>query len=389
MEGFQIKTKILIVLLVAISFVRADETNASLKIDNNATMELIKAYVDEEKVTRNGKEVEKLVNPTKKDYLACKEQNSNSFLELFGVEALAIDDHHAITFSVPNEYKIYDPFYGFYVLYSDEPLPFTARASDLNCSKNLNLGSINSDTLNFGKFLSKGEVNTIDFKAPKGSMIITPCCEMVGISIGAKKYLPNEYLDFITQRKYPFNGYIGASFKEDINGVFVSNLDPFVKELLFCPDDEIVSINGEEITSKKQLEKIILSAKVGSTLNIVVRRGQDTHEVNPVVTAKPDYNLSAFAYLETLGISFSRDLTIREIEIDSFAQKSGLKIGDKLLQINFKNVKNLIEARNSILYSKEDNFHLLFTRNDFQFFVKFDRRNVEGGLIAIPYCPAI
>lgn len=355
-------------------------------------MELIKAYIDDEIVSSDGRVIKKISNPTKDDYLACKERSSNSFLDLFGIEAVAIDKHHAITFSKPEEYQIYDPFYGFYVLYSEEPLPYTPQASDLNCSKNLDLGAVDLNSVNFGKFskISKNqEVNTLSFSAKKGSMIITPCCEMVGVSLGGKKYLTNEYLNSVVNRKYPFNGYIGVSFKENMHGVFVSNLDPFSKELLFCPDDEIISVNGIKIKSKKQLERIILSEKVGNTLEVVVRRAQEIHTVNPIVSTKPSYSLSAFTYLETLGVKFAKDLRIRNITNDSFGQKSGLKEGDKLLQINFKNVKNLIEARDTILYSKDDEFHLLFTRDDFQFFVKFNRKDVKGGLIAIPYCPAI
>lgn len=393
MEGSQIKTKILIFLSIfAFSFLVADDTNDTLGIEDNSTMELIKAYVDDEIVSGDGKVMKKMPNPTKDDYLACQEQNSNSFIDLFGIDAIVIDKHHAITFSRPEEYQVYDPFYDFYVLYSQEPLPYTTQANDLNCSVNFDLAAINFSSLKFGKFskATKSEdVNSLNFDAKKGSMITTPCCEMVGISLGGKKYLTNDYLNSIAKRKQPFNGYIGATFKDDMRGVYVSNLDPFSKELLFCPEDEIVSVNGIKIKSKQQLQRMILSERLGNTLDVVVKRGKETHTVNPVVRAKPSYSLSAFTYLETLGIKFGKDLSIKEIADDSFAQKSGLKEGDRLLQINFKKIKNLLEARDTILYSQDDDFHLLFTRNDFQFFIKFNRKDVKGGLIAIPYCPAI
>ncbi len=148
-------------------------------------------------------------------------------------------------------------------------------------------------------------------------------------------------------------------------------------------------MNGEKISSKRQLEKVVLSAQVGSKLNIQIQRVGEKEQITTEVFKKPNYKLSALAFLENLGLNFNKNLKITSVEEDSFAKKSGLKQGDKLLQINFKNIKTLNEVRNTILYNKQKKFNLLFTRDGFQFFIKFSKKDIKGGLVELSHCPKI
>ncbi len=384
MEGLEIKFKILCLLCVC--FLQAEDLD-TLSFEKNSTMELIKAYVD---YNASSKTQKGELKPKKNDYEACKEQLANSFLNLSGVKSLAIDKHYALSFSSvkPFSYQVYDPFFDFYVIKSEEKLPFAKRADENTCAKGSDLAVINQKQLKFGKLVSKGQTNTYNFTFSKGGIVINPCCQMLGVSLGEDRYLPLKYLDYIKKRTTPFNGYIGANFYQGNEGVYVQEVDPFLKNLPFCPNDKILSVNEYDIRSKKQLRSIILSAKVGSKLDILIQRGDEHKRILVEVFEKPKYKLSASAFLRNLGLDLNQDLSIASVKKDTFAQKSGLKIGDRLLQIDFKDVKSLQDVKNAIISNKEV-LNLLFTRHDFQFFVKFDRKDVKGAIFALSHCPAI
>ncbi len=378
-----IKTKFLFLFLI--SLLNASDTE-TIRLENNATMELIKAYVDAN--DSQGLNTAKIKQPTRDDYAACKKQNIKAFVSLFGTEAVTIDERHALSFlkNQPSSYQVYDPFYDFYVLNSKQDLPFVKKADPKECKNNSFVGAITKNDLQFGHLISE---NYLDFDAIKGALLVNPCCEMLGISLGDNSYLPIKYLEQIVKRKTPFNGYVGADFKQDDQGVYVKNIDPFLKRLNFCPNDKILEVNDEKITSQEQLFKIVLSANIGSKLHFVIKRANKKKDFIVQVQKMPKYQLSALAFLDNIGLDFNSNLTIHNVKKDSFAQKSGLKKGDKLLEINLKKIKNLNEVRNMILYEKNEKFHFLFTRHDFQFFVKFNKKDVKGGLVELSHCPAI
>ena len=75
-------------------------------------------------------------------------------------------------------------------------------------------------------------------------------------------------------------------------------------------------------------------------------------------------------YLEKYGITFDKNLYI--IKLDTTKKDYGLKLGDQLLQVNAKPVKNQEDVMEHVSDFK---FHatLLFERNaNFQFFVNMD-----------------
>jgi hypothetical protein len=72
-------------------------------------------------------------------------------------------------------------------------------------------------------------------------------------------------------------------------------------------------------------------------------------------------------FLEFLGISFDKNLFI--IKIEKKAEHYGLKLGDKLLQVNLKDVENEEEIL-EIIDNPKKSANLLFQREHFQFFVK-------------------
>lgn len=352
--------------------------------DLNVSMEFIKVFDDINKT-------EPKLKPIKRDYNVCKEKIEKFFIHTNGVLGMIVDKDYAISFEKPSSYKVYNPFYNIYVLDYKNSIETGLRLDDLNLTDNSSVGAISQDKLEFGNFLHsvRGEVGMVDFDMPKNSFVVKPCCDVVGVSINKREFLTNSYLKKLVKREEPYDGYIGASFYEKGSKIYVYNVDFNLKNIKFCPHDEIVSINGIKIKSKSQLRRMVLSASKGETLVVFLKRAGVYKEVKIEVQSSPKYSINTSSYLSKLGVRLSSNLVVTDVYKNSFASKNGLLKGDKLLEVNFKSIKTPAQLKNKMLYTKKKEFHLLFTRKDFQFFVNFDRKDIKGGLVAIGFCPAI
>ena len=79
------------------------------------------------------------------------------------------------------------------------------------------------------------------------------------------------------------------------------------------------------------------------------------------------------SYLQTKGFKLTPDMKIIGPSYASLAEKSGLKEGDRLIQIDDVRVEKIAEADAYLEKSKNKEISLLFERNDFQFFVTLKR----------------
>ncbi len=344
-------------------------------------MELVKAYEDSKKT---------LKNPTKQDYKTCYESVKNAFIKLHGVDAIALDEHHAISFSAytPSEYVLYEPFYKFYLLYSDESLSHAELGNDKNLSKQSPLGSVSSFGVHFGKFDSFLGKNLarVKFKSPKNSIVLNPCCDMLGLGLGEDKFILNSYLEYLMKRKSPIDGYVGLSFKQIGSKVLVGELDLLLENQAFCPDDEIIEVGSKSINSKDELERLVLFAQKDEPLSFRIKRKGKEKLIKALVVSKPSYDINSLSYLEKIGIYLNEDLIVTMVKQDSLAHKKGIKIGDKLLEMSFSKLDAKKDIREKMAYKKGDDFSLLFTRNDFQFFINFSRKEIKGGFVGIAHC---
>jgi hypothetical protein len=111
----------------------------------------------------------------------------------------------------------------------------------------------------------------------------------------------------------------------------------------------------------------ILFSEIGSVHKVKIKRGSEILTLSTKSQNRKGGGYLNDIFLELLGISFDKNLSI--IGIDKNAQNYGLKLGDKLLQINTKEIKNEQDIFNIFDDSKKS-VNLLFERDHFQFFVK-------------------
>lgn len=349
------------------------------KLVDKIPMEFINAYKTDK--------VLPVKRTIKDDYKLCQGKLKDAFVKVNGVSAVAINENYALSLTKPKSYQVYNPFYKLYIIQKKDEFKSFKKAED--CNKTY-LASIGKYEINYGKLIDlNSEFGVVDFDAKKNSLIVTPCCQVLGVGVGKNKFLTNLELQKLTYRKSPYDGYIGANFYQRGKKVFVRDVDFNLKNILFCPNDEIVSIDTKKISSIEALRRIVLPAKKGDTVEVVVKRGGKKKKLNIKVISKPRYNIDSSSYIEKLGARFDRNLVVKKVFKNSLLDKKGIYVGDRLMELNFKKVVGRNGAKRRFMYDKRDDFQLLFTRKDFQFFINFNRKDIKGGLFALKYCPAI
>lgn len=330
--------------------------------------------------------------PTHEDFKACLNKNQEAFIKLHGVDAIAIDKHHAVSFDKPTKYLKYDPILNLYLLHCEKELKPIKMEDEKELTTKDILGSLTKKRIAYGKFKSFGTpfdgFDKLSFHDRKGSLIVDGCCGMYGIGRGGKNFIPNRYLKRLLEDESGFYGDIGINVYSSKGRVFISSLDPYkVKNL--CIADEIISVNGIKVRSKSHLLEMVLLAPKDSTLVLHVKRAGKMREIEVKPFLRPKYPYRDSTYLKQTGMIFGKNLTLAKVQKGSFAAKNGLKKGDRLMEVDFKKVKSPRDIRRALYSKKNSDHHLLFTRDDFQFFINMNKKDAKGNLFVLPNCPAI
>lgn len=147
-------------------------------------------------------------------------------------------------------------------------------------------------------------------------------------------------------------------------------LDPSLI-LTSCCNLEALVFDGKIITKEQILSFINppkLEPKKETSLKAEPKKAEpkkDQAKIKPPTKAKLEPKKEVLNIVD--GIIF--DNSLRVIAINDSAKHYGLKLGDRLLQVNFKDVLSFTQVKEALKVSPAN---LLFLRNGFQFFVKLD-----------------
>ncbi len=198
------------------------------------------------------------------------------------------------------------------------------------------------------------------------SLLLNSCCALEGI-VTERGIIEKEYIERFLRVKKVTYGDFGVEVKTLNSAVVVESSNPFVKGNLLKKGDIILELDGKKVKDSAKFMRDVFFSEIGSTHKIKVKRGNETITVTAKTQSRKGGGYLKDVYLEFLGLSFDENLAIEKIAPE--AKHYGLKEGDKLLQINTKNVKSQEDIFNIINDSKNST-NLLFQRDQFQFFVK-------------------
>ncbi|MCF6330338.1 MAG: PDZ domain-containing protein [Sulfurimonas sp.] len=200
------------------------------------------------------------------------------------------------------------------------------------------------------------------------ALLLNKCCNLEGL-ITPNGIIQKEYIDNFINSKNKDYSDLGIRVIDDANLIIVNRIDPFNKNMKFKKGDSITHLNNKKVKNSSKFMMEILFAKIGTKFKINIIRDGKKVVLDAVTTKRFGGGAISDTFLEQNGLYFSDNLTI--ISIGEKYKVYGLKTGDRLIQVNGKKVSSTKDIRKNI----DDFKHfasLLFTRNNFQFFVNIN-----------------
>ncbi len=324
------------------------------------------------------------------DFSQCYEKNRQSVVYFGKTRAVAISEKQAIAYSkekpsVP--FAKYDYYSNLYLFDSPKPLiPVKLKpTSELKLGEWLvsmtdnslvavNASKIGTSANEYFEFGGLGEV---------GSLVGGLCCEMYGLGIGDKFFIGSEALQRFIEGKSASFQELGVRVVDGNESVVVDFVDPTFKDAKLKVGDKVTLLNGKKVSNVMEFADALKSFKDLTKVSAQIQRDNAWIEENilapkPVVKKVepkkvPLPETKKESYLQNKGFKFDNDLRIKDIVRGSFAEKSGLKVGDRLMQVNQLPVERMAEADAYLAKNRNREISLLFDRDDFQFFVTLNR----------------
>lgn len=261
----------------------------------------------------------------------------------------------------------YDPFLSLYLIKDKTPFkyPFT-----FNMKRQIHTALIDNKKITEGELTQK-EIGLNTFanytkRTNSVALLTSHCCFLEGIntSLGIieKAYLKR----FITSKSSDY-GDIGIRVVDAKGYTIVTASDPFMKNNPFKRGDCIVEFDARKVKNASKLMQDILFSKVGSKHRVKIKRNKKFYTFDVVSDKRYGGGYLSDTFLERKGIYF--DETLHVLKLQKEFKQLGVKVGDKLLQVNAVRVTNQEQLRLYLEKSKEYS-PMLFQRDNFQFFVK-------------------
>jgi len=282
---------------------------------------------------------------------------------------IPISKHKKLIYSnmKPNAEIIkYDPFLNLYLVKDKRSykhpfrtnynLPLGYASVDNNMAIE---GVIKKNQIGLDRFATFSEVVSTP------ALLLNSCCALEGIvtpdGIIEKEYINN----FINTKKVEY-GDIGIRVEDKNNKVIISKVNPFDKTIELKKGDIILELNSQKVTNSAEFMRKILFSPINKKHTIKVLRSAKIIFIETTSRNRDGGGILSDTFLESKGLFFDKNLKI--IKLSKQFKMYGLKLNDKLLQVNGKKVRSLSDVRENIDQFKHKAL-LLFARDDFQFFV--------------------
>ncbi len=311
------------------------------------------------------------------NFKQCYKRDIKSIVYFGDTKAIAISKHYAVAYLKKKpKYPFikYDPFLNLYLFYRQKPMSYVKLKNTDKLTLGEWLASMDDNSMYAGNFAQRGVGLNIYFeqnsKTPPNSMISCLCCDIYGLGVGNGKFISSNFIKRFLHSSEIFYGDIGVRFAKRGKYIVVSFVNPLFKNQELKVGDIVKQINNRKVHKVEDIQDFILFQKRNQIVKIEFIRDGKLQTLSIRVKKRYGGGELSDSFLENRGIFFDKKLRIIGIAKGSFAQKEGLKIGDKLLQIDRVNVKNQNDVKSFFSKIEKKSSDLLFDRDDFQFFIK-------------------
>ncbi len=305
-------------------------------------------------------------------YDSCKNKINDSNSISNSLLQIPVEKNQRIIFSktTPNDKILkHDPYLSLYLVEDKKGFKYPFK---VNHKLILGTAVVNQKEAVEGKIL-KHQIGLNSFAKfseaiTTPALLLTSCCSLEGIAT-EEGIIEKEYIDRFIKIKQVSYASIGIRVVDEKMLVVINKINPFIKGNPFKIDDCVLEFDGKRVKNASVLMRDILFSKIGSTHKVKIKRDSKVLIVKAISQKRYGGGYLTEIFLKFLGISF--DETLKVVKIEEKAKKYNLKLGDKLLQINQKNITTESEILEIVSRSREST-NLLFQRDGFQFFVKIN-----------------
>ncbi|WP_456450891.1 PDZ domain-containing protein [Hydrogenimonas sp.] len=195
------------------------------------------------------------------------------------------------------------------------------------------------------------------------------CCRMAGIVRSDGGWFDTKAIRRL-MRGDTYHGDVGLRFAAREGKTVVTAVDPFARSGLRL-GDEVVSVAGRK-TSLRTLLEAVDRCKEGGTLTLGFLRAGEKRARHLACFERFGGGAVSDTFLERFGLRFDAKLRVVRLEKGSDAWKRGLRVGDRLLQMDGRKVVGWRDVREILTKAAETGRlpeTVLWERAGFQFFL--------------------
>ncbi len=283
--------------------------------------------------------------------------------------SIPIENNKRLVYSkkTPNAkiYK-YDPFLNLYITEDKKHFKYPF---DINMRLQLGTAVLNDKTFHEGKVLKEqvglNSLGKYSAKMKAPALLTSSCCALEGL-ITPDGFIDKYYLKHFIETKSAQYADIGIRVEQQKNCIKIVASNPYLENNPLKRGDCVIGFDGKQISSAAELMRKILFSKIGATHTIKIKRDGKVHTFKVGSYRRTGGGEVSDTFLEFRGIFFNKQLYI--VGLNQYFKDYGMKLGDRLVQVNGVQVKNQDELREYVENFK-DFSRLLFERRNFQFFV--------------------
>ena len=263
----------------------------------------------------------------------------------------------------------YNPFFSLYIIENNSSFDYPF---DVNMRLDSKTAVCNTTTSTAGSFKTKqiglDKLATYSKELLYPSILLSACCNIEGI-VTPNGIIEKEYIYNFIASDSEYSD-IGVRVEDENDNIIVYAKDPFVKDNPLHKGDCIVELDGKSVKNSADFMKRVLFSNIGSKHIVKVKRDSNILFVTTHTYKRYGGGDISDTFLEQLGIYFDKNLIVTAVSEENSSY--GILVGDKLLQVNAKEVQTQKET-----LSNMDNFKytakLLFARKGFHYFVRLNK----------------
>ncbi|ABB43617.1 PDZ/DHR/GLGF [Sulfurimonas denitrificans DSM 1251] len=301
---------------------------------------------------------------------SCRQKILDSGAILTQSLQIPIQKNYLLIFSqTPPKEKIlkHDPFLSLYIIEDTKKFKYPFK---INSHPSLGIIGVDNSRIINAKIAKKqvglDSFATFSHTLSTPSLLLNSCCDLEAI-VTERGIIEKEYIDRFIKIKNVSYGDIGIRVKDENSVVIVKESNPFVESNQLKVGDVILEFDTRKVKDSASFMRNILFSSIGSTHNVKIKRDNKIVTLRAITQKRLGGGFQRDVYLEFLGMQFDKKLFI--VKVAKEAERFGLKVGDRLLQANTKDIKGADD-----IFDKADkvknSLNLLFEREHFQFFVK-------------------